>query len=97
MALSSMLLHFSNEHENVAVTIAKLSQGSVEAFIIGSADEELDNQSIKRDPLMQYEIETQLSLLEYCQSNKITKEFVKELRADIAAQGISNLGLSIAL
>jgi uncharacterized protein YjaG (DUF416 family) len=97
MALSSMLLHFSQEHESVAVTIAKLSQGSVEAFILATADDELDNHQIKQDPLMEYEIETQLSLLEYCQSNKITKEFVKELRADIVAQGISNLGLSTDL
>jgi uncharacterized protein YjaG (DUF416 family) len=95
MALSSMLLSFSNEHEHVAVTIAKLSQGSVEAFILATAEGELDNNQIKQDPLMIYEIETQLSLLEYCQSNKITKEFVKDLRSDIVSQGISNLGLSI--
>jgi uncharacterized protein YjaG (DUF416 family) len=94
MALSSMLLSFSNEHDKVAVTIAKLSQGSVEAFILATAENELDNQQIKQDPLMEYEIETQLSLLEYCRSNKITKDFVKELRADIVAQAISNLGLS---
>lgn len=97
MALSSMLLHFSKEHDNVAVTIAKLSQGSVEAFIIATADEELDNQQIKQDPLMEYEIETQLSLLEYCRSHKISKEFVKELRADILTQGISNLGLVVSV
>ena len=95
MALSSMLLSFSKEHEAVAVTIAKLSQGSVEAFILASAEGELSNEQIKQDPLMEYEIETQLSLLEYCKSNKISKEFVKELRADIIAQGISNLGLSV--
>lgn len=97
MALSSMLLNFSNEHETVAVTIAKLSQGSVEAFILATAKEELDSQQIKQDPLMQYEIETQLSLLEYCRTNKITKEFVKDLRDDIVAQGLSNLGLSVEL
>lgn len=94
MALSSMLMHFSKEHDHVAVTIAKLSQGSVEAFILAIADEELDNQQIKEDPLMEYEIETQQSLLEYCRSNKISKDFVKDLRADILAQDISNLGLS---
>lgn len=94
MALSSMLLSFSKEHEAVAVTIAKLSQGSVEAFIIASSENEVSNEQIKQDPLMEYEIATQLSLLEYCRGNKITKDFVKELRADIIAQDISNLGLS---
>ena len=94
MALSSMLMSFSQEHDTAAVTIAKLSQGSVEAFIIASADEELTNEEIKQDPLMEYEIATQQSLLEYCLHNKISKDFVKELRADIIAQDISNLGLS---
>lgn len=95
MALSSMLLSFSNEHEHVAVTIAKLSQGSVEAFIRATSESDLDSQEIKQDPLMEYEIATQLSLLEYCRSNKIVKDFVKELRADIIAEGVSNLGLEV--
>lgn len=95
MALSSMLLNFSKEHEHPAVTIAKLSQGSVEAYILATADEELDNQQIKQDPLMEYEISTQLSLLEFCQANKMTKDFVKDLRADLLAQKMSNLGISL--
>ena len=94
MALSSMLMGFSQEHDAVAVTIAKLSQGSVEAFIIASAEDELTNEQIKQAPLMEYEIATQQSLLEYCRDNKINKDFVKELRADLISQDISNLGLS---
>lgn len=95
MALSSMLLNFSKEHESPAVTIAKLSQGSVEAYIIATSEGELDNQQIKQDPLMEYEIETQLSLLEFCQTNKMTKELVKDLRADLLGQNMSNLGISV--
>lgn len=94
MALSSMLLNFSNEHEHPAVTIAKLSQGSVEAYILATAEDELDNQQIKQDPLMEYEIGTQLSLLEFCQTNKMTKEIVRDLRADLVNQNMSNLGIS---
>jgi len=97
MALSSMLMSFSNEHDLPAVTIAKLSQGSVEAYIIATSEDELDNQQIKQDPLMEYEIETQLSLLKFCQTNKMTKEFVKDLRTDLVAQNISNLGMSMTL
>lgn len=95
MALSSMLLFFSKEHDHPAVTIAKLSQGSVEAYILATSEGELDNQQIKQDPLMEYEIETQLSLLEFCQTNKLTKELVKDLRADLVGQKMSNLGISI--
>ncbi len=93
MALSCMLQRFSNEHEHPAVTIAKLSQGSVEAFILGTSEEDLDNQQIKLDPLMEYEIQTQQSLLAYCQSSKMSKEWVKELRSDIIAENMSNLGM----
>lgn len=95
MALSSMLLAFSKEHEFPAVTIAKLSQGSVEAYIIATSEDELDNQQIKQDPLMEFEIETQLSLLAYCQTNRMTKELVKDLRADVVSQKMSNLGISV--
>lgn len=93
MALSVALQGFTKEHEHAAVTIAKLSQGSVEAFILANADDELSNQEIKSHPLMEYEIETQQSLLAFCKDNKMTKDFVKELRADLIAQNISNLGI----
>lgn len=93
MALSTVLQSFTKEHEFPAVTVAKLSQGSVEAYILASSNEVLENQQIKQDPLMQYEIETQVSLLEFCSSNVLNKETIKELRSDLIAQGISNLGI----
>jgi uncharacterized protein YjaG (DUF416 family) len=95
MALSTVLQSFSKEHEFPAVTVAKLSQGSVEAYILASSDVALDNQSIKQDPLMQFEIETQISLLEFCVENKLNKDVVKGLRTDLIEQGISNLGIAI--
>lgn len=95
MGLSVLLQSINNEHDCPAVTIAKLSQGSVEAFIMAThtEDEALSNHQIKHHPLMQYEIETQISLLDFCQSNKLNKELIKTLRSDIIAQGMSNLGL----
>lgn len=93
MALSCALQSFSDEHDNPAVTIAKLSQGSVEAYIMASAEEELTGEQIKQHPLMEFEIQTQLSLLNYCQNNKLTKELVKELRQDLMAEKLSSLGI----
>jgi uncharacterized protein YjaG (DUF416 family) len=94
MALSVALQSFTKEHEFAAVTIAKLSQGSVEAYIIATSEEdELTNQDIKSHPLMEYEIATQQSLLAFCQDNKMTKELVKELRSDLIAQNMSSLGI----
>jgi len=96
MAISVALQGFTKEHEHPAVTIAKLSQGSVEAYIIATSETELSNQDIKQDPLMQYEIETQQSLLAFCESNKVSKELVKSLREDLIAQNMSNLGIELS-
>ena len=95
MALSCALQGFCNEHDNPAVTIAKLSQGSVEAYILASAEAELSSEEVKQHPLMQYEIETQLSLLAYCQEHKVNKQNVKALRDDLIQQKVSNLGIEL--
>lgn len=94
MALSSILQSFMKEHEHAAVTIAKLSQGSVEAYILAGSEETLSNDEIKQDPLMQFEIETQQSLLAFVSENKVSKELVKALRTDLLNENMSNLGLS---
>lgn len=95
MALSCALQAFNQEHEQPAVTIAKLSQGSVEAYILATAEQELTSQEIKEHPLMAFEIETQMSLLGYCRDNKMTKDLVTQLKADLISQNPSNLGLEI--
>lgn len=95
MALSVALQGFTKEHEHAAVTVAKLSQGSVEAYILATSEQEPSSQEIKEDPLMIFEIETQRSLLAYCESNKVTKDLVKELRADLLAQNMSSLGIEL--
>lgn len=106
MALSSVLQGFSQEHEHAAVTVAKLSQGSVEAYILfeqelseqelASGEQEMQAQAIKAHPLMEFEVATQLSLLEFCKSNKVTKDLVKSLRADLMAENMSNLGIEFS-
>jgi uncharacterized protein YjaG (DUF416 family) len=84
-----------NEHEKPAVSIAKLSQGSVEAYILATADKTPLAEEIKKHPLMQFEIETQQSLMHFCAQTKCSKHVVKELKEDIERQNPSNLGLDI--
>ncbi len=106
MALSVLLQSFISEHEKPAVTVAKLSQGSVEAYVIACIQEEaenksglngeefeIDNQQIRSDPLMQHEIHTQIALYEYISSSKLDAQTIQELRRDIIAEGVSSLGI----
>jgi uncharacterized protein YjaG (DUF416 family) len=93
MALSSLLQGSLNEHEHFAVTVAKLSQGSVEAFILASENSDMSSQEIKAHELMMYEIDTQQSLVEYCQTTKVDKESVKQLKQAMLDEGVSNLGM----
>lgn len=93
MALSVALQNFLKEHDFPAVTIAKLSQGSVEAYILASSEQSLSNQELKQNELMNYEIETQNSLLSYIAENKLSKDDIKLLRDDLKADCISNLGI----
>lgn len=95
MALNSCVSSYTDSIQNASVTVAKLSQGSVEAYILFTSDSELDNQEIKKHPLMQYEIETQASLVEFCKGNRMDRELIKSLREDLIAQNTSNLGIQL--
>lgn len=95
MALSAVLQSFVKQHDHPAVTVAKLSQGSVEALILAQSDTQLDNAAVKQDPLMQYEIGTAQSLLTFLHENPVDKTLVKSLRKDIVDENVSNLGLSL--
>ncbi len=97
MALNSCINSYTDNIQNAPVTVAKLSQGSVEAYILVSSDSELDNQQIKQHALMQYEIDTQASLIEFCSTNRMDKDNIKALRSDLIAQNTSNLGMQLDL
>ncbi|WP_395340194.1 YjaG family protein [Ningiella sp. W23] len=93
MALSAALQLIGNEDEQAAVTVAKLSQGSVERHIHAILGEEVTGEALKLHPLMQFELETLNEVLAVCQSKKLSSEHIKALRNDMREQGVSNLGI----
>jgi uncharacterized protein YjaG (DUF416 family) len=92
MALTATLQLMSDEEPNGAVMVAKLSQGGVEAYLLALSEADLSNEEIKQDPLMQFEIETQLEVLAMCKNKSID---FKSLRREMKAQEMSNIGLSL--
>lgn len=92
MALTATLQLMSDEEPNGAVMVAKLSQGGVEAYLLALSEADLSNEEIKQDPLMQFEIETQLDVLAMCKNKSID---FKSLRREMKAQEMSNIGLSL--
>lgn len=92
MALTATLQLISDEEPHGAVMVAKLSQGGVEAYLLALSEVDLSNEEIKQDPLMQFEIETQLEVLAMCKNKAID---FKSLRHEMKAQGMSNIGLSV--
>lgn len=93
MALSATLQLISDEEPSAAVMVAKLSQGGVEAYLLAMSEVDLSNEEVKQDPLMQFEIETQLEVLAMCRNKSID---FKTLRIEMKSQGMSNIGVSLA-
>lgn len=93
IALATLLNLMLKQDLQGAVTISKLSQGSVEAYLLAS--EQADLESVKNHPLMQYEIETQQSLLSHLSSQSVNSSLVHELHNSIIDEGISNLGIEV--
>jgi hypothetical protein len=92
MALTATLQLMSDEEPGGAVIVAKLSQGGVEAYLLALSATDLSNDEIKQDPLMQFEIDTQLEVLSMCKDKSID---FKSLRNEMKAQEMSNIGLSL--
>jgi uncharacterized protein YjaG (DUF416 family) len=93
MALTATLQLMADEEPSGAVIVAKLSQGGVEAYLLALSETDLSNEEIKRDPLMQFEIDTQLEVLAMCKDKSID---FKSLRREMQAQEMSNIGLSLS-
>ncbi|MCL2912845.1 YjaG family protein [Shewanella corallii] len=98
VALTSLLSAIQGKQEDDMVNISKLSSATVANYIEATIDTELDGDALDdfifEQEIMQEERELQSSLLDIIEQNPISAELVKELRKDIIASGVSNIGIS---
>ena len=76
-----------------AVIVSKLSQGSVEAYLLATGEATEDD--VKQHPLMQFEIAIQQELLDAVTSKAPVTQKITRLKSIAQSEGISNIGLDI--
>jgi uncharacterized protein YjaG (DUF416 family) len=95
MAMVATLNVLTNDDENGAVAVSKLSQGSVEAVILAS-EGEMENHAVKQHPLMQRELEFQASLIAQLSESSISKQSTQSLKGLATQDGATNIGIELS-
>jgi uncharacterized protein YjaG (DUF416 family) len=93
MAMVASLQLLLKQDLEGAVVVSKLSQGSVEAYLLLSG--EATDENVKHHPLMEFEIAIQqeiLSVLETTNDLMRATDIIKEIAL---SEGISNIGLDL--
>ncbi|OFI36125.1 hypothetical protein BFC17_09265 [Alteromonas lipolytica] len=93
IAMSSAINLIMKVDLHGAVVVSKLSQGSVEAYLLATGEADEDN--VKAHPLMQFEIAIQQELLDAVSTKAPMTQKVATLKNIAASEGISNIGLEI--
>ena len=93
IAMSSAINLIMKVDPHGAVVVSKLSQGSVEAYLLASGEATEDD--VKIHPLMQFEIAIQQELLDAVTTKAPMTQKVSKLKTIAASEGISNIGLDI--
>lgn len=93
IAMSSAINLIMKVDPHGAVVVSKLSQGSVEAYLLASGEATEDD--VKTHPLMQFEIAIQQELLDAVTTKAPMTQKVAKLKIIAASEGISNIGLEI--
>ena len=93
IAMSSAINLIMKVDPHGAVVVSKLSQGSVEAYLLASGEATEDD--VKTHPLMQFEIAIQQELLDAVTTKAPMTQKVSKLKTIAASEGISNIGLEI--
>ena len=93
IAMSSAINLIMKVDPHGAVVVSKLSQGSVEAYLLASGEATEDD--VKIHPLMQFEIAIQQEFLDAVTTKAPMTQKVSKLKTIAASEGISNIGLEI--
>jgi uncharacterized protein YjaG (DUF416 family) len=93
IGLAALLNLVAGDDPQGAVVVSKLSQGSVEAYLL--AAEEASDETVKEHPLMAFEVEVQNELLDYIEQAKYPAKACEEMKQLALEAGISNIGLEL--
>ena len=93
IGLAALLNVVAGDDPQGAVVVSKLSQGSVEAYLL--AAEEASDETVKEHPLMAFEVEVQNELLDYIEQAKYPAKSCEEMKQLALEAGISNIGLEL--
>lgn len=93
IAMSAAIHLLMKVEPHGAVVVSKLSQGSVEAYLLATG--EATDDDVKGHPLMQFEIAIQQELLSAVTSNAPMTQKVATLKSIASSEGISNIGLEL--
>lgn len=93
MAIIAALNLVSGDDPSGAVVVSKLSQGSVESYLLNTS--ETDEGSVKSHPLMQYEVAVQNEVLDCLEQNGKSKTTFDECMRIALQENMSNIGLAL--
>jgi len=93
IGLSALLNLIAGDDPQGAVVVSKLSQGSVEAYLLATG--EADEESVKHHPLMEFEVAIQNDLLTCVEQGKSPSATADAAKALALQEGISNIGLDL--
>ncbi|MDC8829949.1 YjaG family protein [Alteromonas gilva] len=93
IAMSSAINLILKVDPHGAVVVSKLSQGSVEAYLLATG--EATDDDVKDHPLMQFEIAIQQELLAVLDGKGPITQKVATLKSVASSEGISNIGLEL--
>lgn len=93
MALAATINLLQGNDLQGAVVVSKLSQGSVEAYLL--ATEEASDDTVKQHPLMEFEVALQNEMLDALERASNAKEASVQLKAMALEENMSNIGIQL--
>lgn len=93
IATASTLNLLMKQDPQGAVVVSKLSQGSVEAYLLSSG--QATDEDVKQHPLMVFEVEVQQALLDCVEQAVYPAKAVEEAKAIALEEGITNIGVEL--